>query len=184
MYLQLALVIVWCLGMSSVALAYGEYASVRQSRGRPISVKERFRNFLILFAACVGVTAFLSILWTQLPLDFVLRELQPIAIFALAPILLWYCFDLPLRLARHLSGIRKSSATAGHPLDGSWSSESSFLDQITEHRGRPPGVDINEEPRVDGLAPGVIETPDDRRSPALDRVARLRRVEPPSTGHS
>ena len=183
MYLQLSLVIVWCLGMSLVALIYGEYASVRQARGRPVSGRERFRNFFFLFAACVGLTAFLSIFWTQLPLDFVLRELQPIAIFALAPILLWYCFDLPLRLTRHLSGTRKSRATAGHPLDGSWSSESSFLDQIAEHRGRPPAVDINQEPRVDGLAPGVIETPGDRRSPALDRVARLRQVEPPPTGH-
>ena len=152
MYLQVSQVIVWCLGMSLLALAYGEYASMRQAWGRPISIKERFRNFLILHAACVGITAFLSIFWTQLPLYFVLEVLRPFAIYALAPIVLWYCFDLPLRLVHHLTRSRRPKANAVHPLDGAWSEESSFVDNLS--------------------------------SPSLDRVAQLRRVEPPPAAES
>ncbi len=122
--------IAWCLMTSLVALAYGEYASLRQSRGRPISVKERFRNVLILFAIAFSITVLAVIVWTSLPLQYVFTQLRGVASIAFAPILLWYVFDLPLRLARHLSRPRKPKADAGHPLDGVWSEQSSFLDRI------------------------------------------------------
>ena len=160
------IMIAWCVAMSLLTLGYGEYATWRLARGRPIPIKERIRNLWILFAFIVGSSAGLWAVVTGLPVSFAVSMLRSVAAVALAPIGFWYLFDLPLRLARDFSRRAKATPPTSHPLDGAWPAAPSFLDRIAADR----------DPTT--RRPLAVHHP----SPALDRIARLRPDES-SPGH-
>ena len=156
------------LGLALVALAYGLRVGARQARGRPLSAKELFRDFLVLHAIGIGLFALIWLVPVGLAPSYVrLSMIRPLANLALWPIALWYGFALPLRLARHLSR-RPAVVDAPHPLDGTWPQAESFLDRINTHRAPAPAPG----------GPAAARSATRPSSPALDRVARLQPVEP------
>ena len=103
-----------------------------------------------------------------------LLQLRAIATFALTPLGLWYLFDWPLRLARHLARTQKAKPDTGHALDGDWPARTSFLDRIAATRTQPASVATLGKEEGDLVWLGDPDPADQRRPPALDRVAQLR----------
>ena len=179
MFSPLWAVVGWSLALSMVAFAYGEYTRFRQAQGRPIGMKERFRNYLFLYAIFFGLFFTPALSGIRLPLATRFFHWRVIATFALMPLGLWYLFDWPLRLARHYSNVQRGEPSESHPLDGAWSAKSSFLDRITASRTPSTAADRGRQLPQDFGWLGDHGEPVPSRPAPLDRVAQLRPVVSP-----
>ena len=134
--MDLAQVVIWSGVLSLLATGYGWCAGWRDARLCPITPAGWIRHGLVFYA--IVVILFVLVLLPLLDPFFRITVglFRGVAVTALAPLVFWNCFEVPLRLVRHVTRSQKREMVPSDPFAGPVSPERSFLDQIAERKAR------------------------------------------------